>query len=197
MSSSSPPSCNGLDSVATARGRITLWICAVLLVGLHLLIPLTAPPLSQAEPSYAGEVFPWLPIPTNETLPTPTPHLSQFRAGAPFMAVCVGLFAVYATMLRLLRGGQSRTTHRIVFVAGAVAMLGYVFSPVMFSTDVFAYAMYGRAMAIFGGSPYAAEMANPTTDPYYIQFGLEYLPSWMARCGHSFRRASRGSQVKM
>lgn len=178
MSNPSAPSCNGVNPGANVRPGLTLWICAALLVGLHLLVPLTAPPLSQAEPSFAGEIFPWLPIPTNETLPTATPGISQFRAAIPFIAVCIALFAVYAKMLRLLRGGQSRAVHRIVFLAGAAAMLGYVFSPVMFSTDIFAYAMYGRAMSVFGGSPYAAEMANPTTDPYYIQFGLEYLPSW-------------------
>ena len=178
MSSPSAPSCNGVNPGANVRPGLTLWICAALLVGLHLLVPFTAPPLSQAEPSFAGEVFPWLPIPTNETLSAATPGISQFRAGIPFIAVCIALFAVYAKMLRLLRGRQSRAVHLIVLIAGAAALLGYLFSPVMFSTDIFAYAMYGRAMSVFGGSPYAAEMANPTTDPYYIQFGLEYLPSW-------------------
>ena len=76
MSSPSAPTCNGVNAGANLRPGLALWICAALLVGLHLLVPLTAPPLSQAEPSFAGEIFPWLPIPTNETLPTATDRKS-------------------------------------------------------------------------------------------------------------------------
>ena len=180
MSSPSSPSCNNAGSGETARTRpgLTLWICAALLVGLHVLLPFTAAPLSQSEPSFAGEIFPWLPVPTNDSLDTLRSSMSALRAGGPFVLVCAALFAVYAVMLRALRGEQSPAVQRFIFAAGAAALLSYVVVPVMFSTDIFAYAMYGRAMSVYGGNPYSEAMPFPDTDPFYIQFGLEYLPSW-------------------
>ncbi len=169
-----------MASGATARTglRTVLWICAALLIGLHVLLPFTAAPLSQSEPSFAGEVFPWLGVPTRESLHLLETATGQWRACLPFTLVCAALFVVYAKMFRALRGVQPLAVQRIVFAAGAVAMLTYVFSPVMLSTDIFAYAMYGRAASVYGGNPYAATMPFPDTDPFYVQFGDEYLPSW-------------------
>ena len=180
MSSPTPPSCNAEPPGATARPglRLTLWICAAMLIGLHVLLPFTAVPLSQSEPSFAGEVFPWLPIPTRDSLQAQQTAHSALRASVPFTLVCAALFAVYAVMFRSLRGAQPLAVQRIVFAAGAVAMLTYVFSPVMFSTDIFAYAMYGRAASVYGGNPYSATIPFPDTDPFFVQYGLEYLASW-------------------
>ena len=150
----------------------------MLFVGLHVLLPFTAAPLSQSEPSFAGEIFPGLPVPTKDSLDTLRSSMSALRAGGPFVLVCGALFAVYAVMLRALRGEQSPAVQRLVFAAGAAALLSYVVAPVMFSTDVFAYAMYGRAMSVYGGNPYSGAMPFPDTDPYFVQFGLEYLASW-------------------
>ncbi len=163
---------------AAGKLRASLWLCAVLFVGLHVLLPFVAVPLSQTEPSFAGRVFPWLPVPNGETIDVVQKAAGPWGACGPFTLVCAGLFAVYAWMLRAMRGEQPAAVRRLVFIAGAVAMLGYVFSPVMFSSDIFAYAMYGRAMSVHGGNPYAATMPMPSTDPYYIQFGQDYLPSW-------------------
>ncbi len=180
MSSSSSPSCNGVSSGDAARLRpgIALWLCAALLVGLHLLLPFTAAPLSQSEPSFAGEVFPWLSVPTKDSLQAHQTATGAFSAAVPFVLVCAALFAVYATMFRSLRGAQSLAVQRVIFAAGAVAMLTYIVSPVMFSTDIFAYAMYGRAASVYGGNPYAATMPFPDTDPFFVQYGIEYIPSW-------------------
>jgi len=153
-------------------------LSAAMLVGLHLLLPLAAARLSQAEPSFAGELFPWIPIPTKESLHVLQTATGQWRACAPFAIVCVGLFAVYARAFCALRNVQSLKVQAFVFAVGAAAMLGYVLSPVMFSTDIFAYAMYGRTMSEYGGNPYSATMPFPDTDPFYIQYGLEYVPSW-------------------
>ena len=180
MSSPISPSCNGEPPGATARPArwFALWICAALLIGLHVLLPFTAAPLSQSEPSFAGEVFPWLSVPTKDSLQAQQTASSALRASVPFALLCVALFAVYAKMFRSLRGVQPPAVQRIVFAAGAVAMLTYVFSPVMFSTDIFAYAMYGRAASVYGGNPYAATMPFPDTDPFFVQYGIEYIPSW-------------------
>jgi hypothetical protein len=161
------------------RGKwIAMIICAALLVGLHVLLPVTAAPLSQAEPSFAGEIFPWVSVPTGESLNLLQAAAGQWRTCVPFVLVCIGLFAVYANMFRMLRGVQSLAVQAFVFAAGAVALLSYAVSPVMFSSDIFAYAMYGRATSVYGGNPYSATMPFPDTDPFYIQFGQEYLPSW-------------------
>ncbi len=158
--------------------RLTLWVCVALFIGLHFLLPFTAAPLSQSEPSFAGEVFPWLSKPTRESLGALQASAATLKACWPFALVCVGLFAVYAKILRLMRTEPSRGVQRIVFVAGAIAMLSYIFAPVMFSTDIFAYAMYGRVMSHYGGNPYAAAMPFPDTDPFFVQYGIEYVPSW-------------------
>ena len=180
MSSPSSPICNEAPGSATARPglRFTLWICAALLIALHVLLPFTAAPLSQSEPSFAGEVFPWLPVPTKDSLQAHQTATSTLRAGVPFALVCAALFAVCAKMFRALRGVQPLAVQRMVFAAGAVAMLAYVFSPVMFSTDIFAYAMYGRAASVYGGNPYSETMPFPDTDPFFVQYGIEYIPSW-------------------
>ena len=168
----------GSGDTVPARPGAVLWICGTLLVGLHLLLPFTAAPLSQSEPSFAGEIFPWLPVPTRESLDVLQTATGKWRACVPFALVCVALFGVYAKMFRALRGVQSLAIQTFVFAAGAAALLSYAVSPVMFSTDVFAYAMYGRATSVYGGNPYGETMPFPDTDPFYIQFGLEYLPSW-------------------
>ncbi len=180
MSSPSKPSRKGVTSGEPARSRagVTLWICAALVVGLHLLLPFTAAPLSQSEPSFAGEIFPWLTVPTKDSLQAVQTATGPLRACIPFALVCVALFAVYATVFRALRGVQSLAVQAFVFAAGAVAMLTYVVSPVMFSTDIFAYAMYGRAASVYGGNPYSGVMPFPDTDPFFVQYGIEYIPSW-------------------
>ena len=160
------------------RKWITVIVCAVFALGLHLLLPFTAAPLSQSEPSFAGEVFPWLSAPTKDSLHALQSATGAFRACGPFVLVCAALFAVYAFMFRSLRGVQSLPIQATVFAAGAAVLLSYVFSPVMFSTDIFAYAMYGRTASVYGGNPYAETMPFPDTDPFYIQFAEVYLPSW-------------------
>ncbi len=180
MSSESSISSNEASRGGTAglRLRRTLGICAVLFVGLHLLLPFTAAPLSQSEPSFAGEIFPWLSLPTKASLQAHQMATGALRACVPVALVCVALFAVYAKMFRAVRGVQSLAVQAFIFAAGAAALLSYVVSPVMFSTDIFAYAMYGRAMSVYGGNPYAEAMPFPDTDPFYVQFGEVYLPSW-------------------
>ena len=180
MPTPSSPPCNEVPAGdATQTGlKLTLWICAALLIGLHVLLPFTAALLSQSEPSFAGEIFPWLPMPTKDSLLAQQTAFGGLRACIPFTLVCAGLFAVYAKIFCMSRGEQPRAVQRIVFAAGAVAMLTYIFSPVLFSTDIFAYAMYGRTASVYGGNPYAATMPFPDTDPFYIHFGEEYLPSW-------------------
>ena len=163
---------------AKARPGFTIWLCAALLIGLHLLLPFTAVPLSQSEPSFAGQIFPWLSLPTRESLSGVQSAAGAASACWPFVIVCIGLFAVYAKMFRALRGVQSLKVQSLIFAAGAVAMLTYIVSPVMFSTDIFAYAMYGRAASVYGGNPYGEAMPFPDTDPFFIQFGDAYLPSW-------------------
>ena len=46
---------------------IAIVLCAVAAMGLHLLLPTFAAGLSQAETSFAGEVFPWVSIETQDT----------------------------------------------------------------------------------------------------------------------------------
>ena len=157
---------------------ITVVLCAVGALGLHRLLPVFAAGLSQAEPSFAGEVFPWVSIPTQATIEAAHATSSHAATSLKFIAVCAGLFAICGVMLWVTKGVESFAIQAFIFCSGAAFLISYIFAPVMQSTDVFAYAMYGRAMSVFGGNPYDATMPVPDTDPFYILFSEEYLPSW-------------------
>ena len=161
------------------RGKwIALVLCALAALALHLLLPVFAAGLSQAEPSYAGEVFPWVGIQTQATIEASHVASSHAHTSLKFLAVCAGLFAICGVMLRLTKGVELLAVQAFVFSAGAAFLISYLFAPVMQSTDVYAYAIYGRVFSIYGGNPYSEHPPISDGDPYMPLYGLEYLPSW-------------------
>ncbi len=146
-------------------------------MGLHLLLPMFAAGLSQAEPSFAGEVFPWVGIQTQTTIQASHAASSHAHTSLAFLAVCAGLFTICGVMLRLAKGIESLAIQTFIFCAGAAFLISYLFAPVMQSTDVYAYAIYGRVFAD-GGNPYSEHPDIGDEDPFMPLYGLAYLPSW-------------------
>lgn len=64
-----------------------------------------------------------------------------------------------------------------MFFAGAAFQLIYVFSPVMLSSDLYAYVVYGRAVSAYGANPYLEASPIPAGDPFMPLFG-HWIPSW-------------------
>src|SRR5687768_324815 len=84
---------------------------------------------------------------------------------ALYVAVMALLFGVYFLAVRRAfrseglsaRDGRRSLTYIVATTAGFLALL--LFSPAMFSTDLFSYISYGRAFAIYGDNPF---FATPT-----------------------------------
>lgn len=146
-------------------------------MGLHLLLPVFAAGLSQAEPSFAGEVFPWVGIQTQGTIEASHATSSHAHTSLAFLAVCAGLFTICGVMLWIAKGIESLAMQTFIFCAGAAFLSSYLFAPVMQSTDVYAYAIYGRVFAQ-GGNPYNEHPPIGDDDPFMPLYGLAYLPSW-------------------
>src|SRR5208282_2505516 len=60
--------------------------------------------------------------------------------------------------------------------AGAVCLLSLLVAPIMLSTDVFAYAFYGRVVSVYGSSAYAPD-PGVISDPFYALFHQQSLVS--------------------
>ena len=167
---------------ATMPPRQCRWLPVVLAAFvsavLYALLPGVACGLTLAEPTFAGEVFPWVRIVTKATLVGLADAGSHPGAAGRFLALCAGLFAIYAFALRAVQGVRSRTVEASVFGAGALFLVLLLCAPVMLSTDVYAYAIYGRVFAIYGANPYAETAPIMDADPFMPLFGIEYISSW-------------------
>ena len=75
-----------------------------------------------------------------------------------FLCCCGALFAIYVFMLFLMKGVRSISAQAVVFVSGGIFMISQLICPVMLSTDVFAYAFYGRLLSLYGSNAYATNL---------------------------------------
>ena len=124
------------------------------------------------EPSFAGEVFPWLPIVTPRMIPSiQSIHLlpHEFQYLTWFTLCCAGLFALYIAMLRLARGMRQRWFVALAAAGPVAFMVMLVCTPVMLSSDIYSYAHYGRMLALYG-----QDVNMPTSEAYNLAdpFGL-------------------------
>ena len=135
-----------------------------------------------AEPTYAGEVFPWVRVITARMIPSiQAIHLQEhgFRYLLWFTACCAGLFALYAIMLRLARGVQPRWFMVVAAGVPALYMGMLLCAPVMLSSDVYSYAHYGRMLAVFGADVNVATgEAFNVADPFSLGGGyFDFVPN--------------------
>jgi hypothetical protein len=163
---------------ATATGKRSFWLLALVSLALYGVLPRLAATLSLAEPSFAGDLFSWVNSFSKESLAAWRDSDRHTYGPLGFLALCGLLFGIYAFSVQHLGKHQDLPTQRLVFVSGALFLLIQIFSPVMLSTDVFAYALYGRVVSVYHANPYSPSPAIASDDQFLKLFGQEYLPSW-------------------
>ncbi len=165
-----------------AEVRRGVWLilgaCASLGFGLYVFLLKVVPQLTLAEPTFTGEVLPWVRIVKKFSLVALADSGSHPGGALQFLGLVAALFAIYAVALRFVGKGQPPAVEKFVFAAGAAFLLLLLCAPVMLSTDVYAYAIYGRVYAIYGANPYAEIAPITNADPFMPLFGIAYMSSW-------------------
>jgi hypothetical protein len=142
---------------------------------------------TSAEPTYVSEALRWIRPLTRESLDGIGRHTHGLWYTTDLMACCAGLFLLYAIVLWLARGFVSRWLMLLSVGASVVFMGILVCSPVMLSNDVYAYAHYGRLLAVdhvdAHGPDAVAEAGANKSDPfsldgYYDFVASVYGPFW-------------------
>ena len=168
------PACKE-DAVAALRRSLLALTAGSL--ALYQALLWAIPGLTDAEPSFAGSLFPWVSVVTKDGLRTIADQPENTTRLFVFLAMVAGLFALYAVTLRAVKGAQPPRVERFVFGAGALFQVLYVFAPVMLSSDLYAYVVYGRAVSVYGENPYLEACPIPAGDPFMPLFG-DWIPSW-------------------
>jgi hypothetical protein len=157
---------------------LALGLCAALSLLLYWLLLQVAPGFSAAEPSYAGELFPGVKLLTRDQLEWVFP-LASFQ----LLALLAGLFALYGLALWLVRSQRSPRLAALCLAVGAAFLLLQLLSAVTFSTDLYAYTMYGRLFAVYHDDPYLPIGDKYLDDPYlplayWLPEASWYGPVW-------------------
>jgi hypothetical protein len=150
---------------------------------LYALLLVVVPRMGTAEPSHAGELFPWLPVVSREQLPR-----DHAWAWPAYLGLLGGLFGLYGLSLWLLGQGSSRRLERAVLLCGALMLLVQTQGLAMFSTDVYAYTLYGRLFALYAADPYSQVQGQFADDPfmpmtYFLPWPSWYGPLWTLLSG--------------
>jgi hypothetical protein len=164
-----------------------LLLCACASLWLYRATVRLVPRLTSAEPTGAGEVFPWVKPLTHATLDSIQHKTHGIAYTFQFAACYLALFALYAVIVRLTRGAPARWFMPVAAMASATFMAVLLYSPAMLSSDVYAYAHYGRLLAVKGidaHGPAAVAAADTdkddpfSLDGYYDFVASVYGPFW-------------------
>ncbi len=163
--------------VPWVRSRV-LWVGLALLGSLVCYYALlrVAASLATVEVSGVSAALSWAPSLSKEALRKIQGDSAEVGASARFLGCCGALFGIYGLLLRALRGAQPNSVQFCVFGSGVVLLAALVCSPIMFSSDMYAYALYGRLASIYHSSPYIDDPGIVPTDPY-LRLLRGYLPS--------------------
>jgi hypothetical protein len=161
---------------------IALVLCALGSTGLYLWLAGLSAGVASAEPTHAAEVFPWVAPVTHDTVAAIHGRTGGFGYSGQFLVCCAGLFVLYGILCGAARGMRSGFA---VCAAGAssVFMMILLCAPAMYSSDTFAYAWYGRLLAVYGvdahAQPPVASLADRFLDHGWYQFVPSvYGPLW-------------------
>ena len=166
------------DSIATVKPAWRrLLACTGIMVLLYQMLVWCVPGLGDAEPSFCSQIFPWVKGVSQQDIENLQSQEGHHVRPVIFLAVCAALFAVYCHVLSLLKGRQTVHVERFVFCSGAVMMSLFLLAPVMLSSDLYAYVVYGRAVSVYHGNPYLQNPPVPSQDPFMPLFGA-WIPSW-------------------
>jgi len=164
---------------SSLRARLTPAILlAVVSLLIYLVLPGVLELVSSSEASHLHELIPFVKPVTRSLLNTRQDQSSDLVSAVQFLCCCAGLFAAYFYMLRLAKNDSSHAMQNFVFFSGSAFLTVNLLSPVLLSTDVYAYALYGRIVSFYGGDAYA-ELPPPASlsDPFYALFGHGYINS--------------------
>lgn len=178
MNSSQPANETRHEESSPASNRCLLPVLAGIASGLYLLMPRIVKGMAMAEPSFSGEVFPWIHKIDRAALHRIHEAEGVFIPAFVFAAVYTALFAIYLLALRAVRKGGTPYRPSILIGSGIVFLGIQLFSPVLLSSDVYFYALYGRMLSVYGVSPYGAATVFAATDPFANFIGYKFLPSW-------------------
>ncbi|MGA3170096.1 MAG: glycosyltransferase 87 family protein [Chthoniobacteraceae bacterium] len=163
--------------VGRVRWAILL-ICACGSGWLYRQVARLAPRIACAEPTAAGEVFPWVKRISHHSIETIQHRTVGYGHLLEFMGCCAGLFLLYGVMFLVGRGVRSGWFAALAGSAAAVFMGILLCAPVMFSSDTYAYAYYGRLLGVYGADACAAAPAGSLADPFLCNGLYQFAPSW-------------------
>jgi len=150
----------------------------------YVLLPAQVLDLAWAQPSYAGEVFPWVELLTREwfdardALEGDAGVERHTAAAVRFLLLLLVLFTAYGLTLRAVAGRRSTALEAAVFGIGALFLALQTTGRAMLSDDLFAYVVYGRIFALFGGNPYSPVLELDPGDPYLQLWKVNDAASW-------------------
>jgi len=153
-------------------------LLACLTVFFYVLLPGVLEFITSSEPSHFHELAPWAMPVTRELLGARQDQSNDLRTALQFFCCFAGLFGAYGLMLRLAKGCRSVRMQNFVFFSGAAFLAVNLLSPVMLSTDIYSYALYGRIVSFYGGDA-CAELnpAGSSSDPFFVLLGHPYMSS--------------------
>ena len=151
------------------------------------------PTMTSAEPTCMSEVLGWVKPVSHDTLEAVREHTHGLWYPVAFMVCCAGLFGLYALVVRLAGGVPSRRFMALGIGAPVVFMAVLICSPVMLSSDTYAYAHYGRLLGVDGvdahGPGAIAEAGTMKTIRFPWMGFMISSRRCMGRFGLSFPRA--------
>lgn len=165
-------------SSVAARGALP-WVvlCGIVSLGLYLLMPGFFARLTSSEPSFTFEAFSWVKAVTRATLDPIRGRPDNLHASMPYLFCFAALFAIYAALLFRAKSWCSVRIQAAVFAFGTVFLGVCLFSSTMLSTDVFAYAFYGRLVSVYKTDAYLAAASFNPSDPFYLLYGHNFFGS--------------------
>lgn len=101
-------------------------------------------------------------------------HLGERGFAVAFLACAAFAYAAYVVGALLLRFRVDALRLRIVVALAVAIQLVPLASPLLLSTDAWAYWTYGRIAASLGGNPYRDEPQEFTGDPAFEHLGADW-----------------------
>src|SRR5262245_14144197 len=165
-------------STPLAQPGQALAVTGIAAAALYFVATVAVRGVSSTVPSRIGEVVGPL-LPSWPSRPWPMPHESQAighdAASGRFLGIIALLFLTYGAGIYFAWRGSTRRAEGIALSCGALFLVIPLLSPFLLSSDVFAYALYGRMYGLHA-DPYGETCALDPADPYFVSYG-RYSPS--------------------
>jgi hypothetical protein len=156
---------------------VAVLLCAGASARLYWVLFHLAAKTTSAEPTSAGEVFPWVKLLNRDSLDSIQRHTNNFTCAYQFIACVAGLFALYAIVIRIAKTIESRRFALLLGFTAALFMAVLLCSPVMLSSDTYAYSYYGRLLAFHGLDAHAVAPKSTLSDPFLMGGYYDFMPS--------------------